>query len=228
VRVLVVTAVPVERDAVLRGRPATPLPLPGCSTALRFTTAGFTLDALAAGVGPAAAATGASSALCSDSYDLVISAGIGGGFAGQAPLGSVVVADRIVAADLGAGSPTGFIPVEDLGFGTGSFPAFDSVRTGDLLRGAGLPVSVGPVLTVSTVTGTAGRAAELSETHGAVAEGMEGFGVATAAAAHGVPVMEIRTVSNPVGPRDRDAWRISDALKQLSTVFDVLVEEFRI
>ena len=41
---------------------------------------------------------------------------------------------------------------------------------------------------------------------------MEGFGVAEAAAAHGVPVLELRAVSNPVGPRDRAAWRIGDAL----------------
>ena len=34
--------------------------------------------------------------------------------------------------------------------------------------------------------------------------------MAEAAAAHGVPVLEIRTISNAVGPRDRAAWRIGD------------------
>jgi nucleoside phosphorylase len=49
----------------------------------------------------------------------------------------------------------------------------------------------GTVLTVSTVTGTAARAAELRARHPrALAEAMEGFGVAEAAAAHGVPVLE--------------------------------------
>ncbi|OEV06908.1 futalosine hydrolase [Streptomyces nanshensis] len=46
---------------------------------------------------------------------------------------------------------------------------------------------------------------------------MEGFGVAEAAAAQGVPVLELRTVSNPVGPRDRAAWRIPGALAALGT-----------
>ncbi|MYS28400.1 futalosine hydrolase, partial [Streptomyces sp. SID7804] len=51
---------------------------------------------------------------------------------------------------------------------------------------------------------------------------MEGFGVAEAAAAHGVPVLEVRAVSNPVGPRDRAAWRIGDALDALTEGFGKL------
>ena len=47
---------------------------------------------------------------------------------------------------------------------------------------------------------------------------MEGFGVATAAADHGVPFVEIRTISNLVGPRDRSAWRIDLALAALTRV----------
>ena len=67
------------------------------------------------------------------------------------------------------------------------------------------------------MTGTAARAAELAARHpGAVAEAMEGFGVAEAAAAHGLPVLEIRAVSNAVGPRDRAAWRIGEALAALT------------
>ncbi|NUS57707.1 MAG: futalosine hydrolase, partial [Streptomycetaceae bacterium] len=85
-------------------------------------------------------------------------------------------------------------------------------------RGVLPQVVEGPVLTVSTVTGSAARAAELTARHpGAAAEAMEGFGVATAAAAAGLPVGELRTVSNAVGPRDRAAWRIPDALKALGT-----------
>ena len=48
-----------------------------------------------------------------------------------------------------------------------------------------------------------------------VAEAMEGFGVATATARAGLPFAEIRAVSNPVGPRDREAWKIPDALAAL-------------
>ncbi|NDZ84293.1 futalosine hydrolase, partial [Streptomyces sp. SID10115] len=80
--------------------------------------------------------------------------------------------------------------------------------------------ATGAVLTVSTVTGSAGRAAALRLRHPrALAEAMEGFGVAEAAVLHGLPVLEVRAVSNPVGPRDRAAWRIGDALSALSDAF---------
>ncbi|WP_375781922.1 futalosine hydrolase [Streptomyces zingiberis] len=195
------------------GRPGGTASRPGC------------VDVLAAGVGPAAAAAGTASALTAAAlrgtpYDLVVSAGIGGGFPGVAPLGSVVVADAIIAADLGVRTPEGYLPLERLGFGrTVHAPPPGAARRAAEALGAVLA----PVLTVSTVTGDAARATELAGRHpGAGAEAMEGFGVAEAAAAHGVPVLEIRAVSNTVGPRDRAAWRIPTALTALTGAFRTL------
>ncbi|MGQ4718231.1 futalosine hydrolase [Streptomyces anulatus] len=215
-RVLVVTAVPVERDAVTRAFGGTPetVALPG--TELHRLGA---FDVLAGGAGPAAAAAATAFALASVSapYGLVVSAGIGGAFTPLTPLGSLVVASDIVAADLGADTPDGFLPVTALGFGRDRFTAPPTlVREVAAATGA----AAGPVLTVSTVTGTAERAGALLAAHpGALAEAMEGFGVAEAAARAEVPVTELRAVSNAVGPRDRDAWRIGDALAALTDAF---------
>ncbi len=223
VRVLVATAVPVERDAVAEAfpGPVRETELPGA--VLRRTGGGP--DVLAAGVGPALAAASTATALTAAAldgrpYGLVVSAGIAGGFAPHAPLGSLVVADEITAADLGAETADGFLPVTDLGFGTVTHrPPETLVRAAATASGA----RTGTVLTVSTVTGTAARADALRARHPrALAEAMEGFGVAEAAAAHCVPVLEVRAVSNPVGPRDRAAWRIGDALAALTAGFGKL------
>ncbi|MFF7648334.1 futalosine hydrolase [Streptomyces sp. NPDC007983] len=229
-RVLIVTAVPAERDAVVRGTadPAevTEVAVPG-GVLHRLDVGGpdgppLTVDVVAAGVGPAAAAAGTATALTvaavrAAPYDLAVSAGIGGGFAPRAPLGSVVVAEAVVAADLGAETPDGFAAVTELGFGTAEHrPPPALVAT---VAGATGAVR-GTVLTVSTVTGSAERAAALLRRHPrAAAEAMEGFGVAEAAAAQSVPVLEVRAVSNPVGPRDRAAWRIGEALEALAEAF---------
>ncbi|MFI6940556.1 futalosine hydrolase [Streptomyces sp. NPDC050418] len=201
-RVLVVTAVPAEAEAVAAGAPG--------------------LEVTAAGVGPAAAAAATAreltaAALGGRPYGLVVSAGIGGGFLPAAPVGSLAVSDAIVAADLGAETADGFVRVTDLGFGTVRHePPAALVR--DLAAATG--ARTGAVLTVSTVTGSAARATELAARHpGALIEAMEGFGVAEAAAAQGVAAVEIRAVSNPVGPRDRSAWRIGDALAALTDGF---------
>ncbi|MET7617056.1 futalosine hydrolase [Streptomyces sp. NPDC005408] len=236
-RVLVVTAVAAEADSVVAGltglehetrqlpggyvvtRAARTVPPPG-ATPRPPAAHPPVVDVLAAGVGPAAAAAGTATALALGTYDLVVSAGIGGGFQPQAPVGAVVVADAIVAADLGAGTPDGFLPVDELGFGRSVHlpPPELSARIAKTLDAV-----YAPVLTVSTVTGTAARAAELSGRHPrAAAEAMEGFGVAEAAAAHFVPVLEIRAISNPVGPRDRAAWRIGQALDSLRYAFDLI------
>lgn len=237
-RILIVTAVAAEADSVAGGlasglaRPAVELPVPGGLVLRRYEDGDGprAVDVLVGGVGPAAvaAATGAAltrAALAGDPYRLVVSAGIAGGFPGRAPLGSLVVADAIVAADLGADTPDGYLPVDELGFGRSVHPVPDTL-TGPVataLAAAGLPHTTGAVLTVSTVTGTAARADELAARHpAAAAEAMEGFGVAEAAAAHGTAVLELRAVSNAVGPRDRAAWRIGDALATLRRAAAVL------
>ncbi|MEU2230050.1 futalosine hydrolase [Streptomyces vietnamensis] len=265
-RILIVTAVAAEADSVSAGLglgAPEPLPLPGGLVLRRHENR---VDVLVGGVGPAAvaAATGtalAYEALAGSGYGLVVSAGIAGGFQPTAPVGSVVVSSAIVAADLGAETPDGYLTVEELGFGrsahlvpeelTGRITAALASATRstegpdaggpphasgpaatdpphasgpDAVPAAGVPpYTLAPVLTVSTVTGTARRAAELVERHPtAAAEAMEGFGVAEAAAAYGVPVVEIRAVSNAVGPRDRAAWRIGEALGALRHTFELL------
>lgn len=200
---LVVTAVAAEADAVRAG-------LGG--------DGGVTVATV--GVGPAAAAAGTARLLAlaqatATPYRAVISAGIGGGFPGRAPVGATVLGVRSIAGDLGAQTPDGFLPLEALGFG-------HTVANADptLLAAArrALPHAVvGDVLTVNTVTGTAAQAAALTARHPtAAAEAMEGYGVACAAAGAGVPFLEVRTVSNPVGPRDRAGWQVGPALAALT------------
>ncbi len=76
---------------------------------------------------------------------------------------------------------------------------------------------------MSTVTGRASTAQALLERFpDAVAEAMEGAGVAAAASGAGVQFGEVRAISNIVGPRDRDAWRIPQALAALSSTFVAL------
>jgi futalosine hydrolase len=212
-RILVMTAVEAERDAVLHG-------LRGDS---RFEVA-------LAGVGPAIAAARTAIALerGGGEYGLVISAGIGGGYVGRAEVGSVVVASEIVAADLGAETPDGgFLSLDELGFGSAR-SAVDvslSTRLVRALEAAGVTVSAGPIITVSTVTGSAGTASDRAlRVAGAAAEGMEGYGVAAAAHEQGLPMLELRAISNAVGPRDRSVWRIKDALEVLEKASSILTE----
>lgn len=204
---LIVTAVRAESDAVRAGLDE----VTGGADAVRVEPVG---------VGPAAAAARTARLLAlaeaaGTPYHGVISAGIGGGFTGRCGVGGTVLATRSIAADLGAESPDGFLSLDRLGFGDTVADADAALLT--TLRGALPDALAGDVLTVSTVTGTAASTAALAARHpAALAEAMEGYGVACAARDAAVPFAELRTVSNLIGPRDRDGWRIGAALSALT------------
>jgi futalosine hydrolase len=222
-RILIVTAVVAERDAVLAGRDVAIGAADGIEVHRASTAAGL-VDVIAGGVGSIAAALATASALKHgySGYDLVISTGIAGGFAPM-EIGAIAVASAVVHADLGADSPAGFTSMADLGWGAVRFD-LDAGLTEDICqRSQGFS---GSVLTVSTVTGSAKRAAALCARYpDAVAEGMEGVGVYRAALAGRVPFTELRAISNRVGPRNTDEWRIGDALISLSNAFDAVLSE---
>jgi futalosine hydrolase len=181
------------------------------------------------GVGPVAAAAGTARLLAlaeagGTPYRTVVSAGIAGGFIRRVPVGGTVLARRSIQADLGAQEPGGFLTLDQLGFGTTVVPA-DEATLARLTESLRSRVYVGDVLTVSTVTGTVARAVELASVYPeALAEAMEGYGVACAATAAGAAFVELRTVSNTVGPRERGSWRVDEALAALTRAAPALAE----
>jgi futalosine hydrolase len=207
-RVLIVTAVAAEREAILAAFHGDE----------RF-------DIIAGGVGPAAAAASTAIALSGASYRCVLCMGIGGSYREPVQFDTVAIADEVIAADLGSESPEGFIRLDELGFGETRIRADRELANlvATTLRQANVEVTTGSILTVSTATGTEQTAVQLRERFPqASAEGMEGYGVAVAAQKYQIPFIEIRTISNQVGPRDRAAWKIKEALAQLTAISAIL------
>jgi futalosine hydrolase len=158
----------------------------------RVACAGTPAWVISSGVGPVAAAAATAAALAREPIDLVIS----------------------VYAALGAASAGGFLPISALGYGDERY-AIDPMLVKELTERTG--GRAGTILTVSTVTGTAATTRAMSSRFpDALAEAMEGAGVAEAARQYDVPYAEVRCISNLVGPRDRMAWRVPEALDALS------------
>jgi futalosine hydrolase len=225
---------------------------------------------LAAGTGGPAAAAGTAAALsvaqaAGEPFGLVLAMGVAGGFRGWVEIGDLVVADQMVAADLGAesgadeypppatptrvhdmdrslgfhrtgapaprasaaaGSAAGaFLSLDQLGLGSSTVVPDSKLvqRLAGVLEITGRRVATGTILTVATVTGTELRAAALTARLDPVAEAMEGYAVAVAGTAFGVPVVEIRAISNSVGRRDRGTWNLPVAMSSLRTAAAALV-----
>ncbi len=77
-------------------------------------------------------------------------------------------------------------------------------------------------LTVAGVSASFARARDLWNRYHAELENMEGFAVAYACARAGVPCVEIRSVSNKVGPRTKEEKDFPGALQALEAVLPSL------
>ena len=231
--VLVICAVEAERDAVVRNLgSATPLEIAGLIGVAVDTAAG-SVQVFDAGPGPVAAALSTAALLAVDpEYDLVVSAGIAGGFRGRADIGDVVLADQVIAADQGVMTDEGFRTLRDLGLpGEGGY-AVGNVEHRARLASGPYRLLAGDILTLSSMTGTDARASELAARYPrAVAEAMEGYGVIEATrrsrerTGRDIPFAEIRAISNIIGRRDRSTWNIPLAFGALADAMSTLLNE---
>ncbi|GFP22067.1 futalosine hydrolase [Candidatus Hakubella thermalkaliphila] len=103
-----------------------------------------------------------------------------------------------------------------------------------LTRGGdrGVIAESGTFVTVSTSTGTSKRAREIerrfSTSGGAICENMEGAAVAHVCTMYGIPMLEIRGISNIVEDRDKSKWDIKKAAENCQKIMLALVKEGRI
>lgn len=161
------------------------------------------------GVGPVNAAHAVTLFLANTGAQAVVLCGIGGAYPNSGlHVGDVVCAETECYGDLGATSPSGFLDMKALGFPVvdAPVPLFNE-----------FPMQVFPTarrvpfVTVTSCTGTDDAARAIAQrTNGAV-ESMEGAAVAHVAHLHGIPVGEVRGISNIVTDRDTRTWRVKEA-----------------
>jgi futalosine hydrolase len=166
-----------------------------------FARAG--VEVAAVGVGPVEAAIGAARALAAKPYTLAINAGIGGAFAGRAAVGEAIAVTAERYVELGREDGV------DLALPGGLHLEAACAADADTLaqyREHAPTARFGPGITSATITTTAARAALLTARFAPATEAMEGFAVLRAAAAAGVPAIELRGISNIVGDRATSQW----------------------
>ncbi len=170
---------------------------------------------LITGVGAVNAAYTLTRFLGREQAHAVIGCGIAGAYPqafdeGELGIGSVVCAESEYYGDLGAHSSNGFLDMQALGFPViaGAEPIYNF-----------LPMQIFPTsrrcrfVTMNTCTGDDETARQLAARTGGAVESMEGAAIAHIAALFGIPVGEIRGISNRAGNRDRGTWRVREAAR---------------
>ncbi|HWD88737.1 MAG TPA: futalosine hydrolase [Mucilaginibacter sp.] len=180
------------------------------SCELRDAYARHDISTLITGVGMVAAAYALGRHLASNQYDLAINLGIAGSFDRSIALGEVVEVTEDSFAELGAEDGEAFLTIDQLGFGESVFrPTYNLADS--------LGIKKVSAITVNTVHGNEANIQQLTSRLTPQLESMEGAAFFYACNQAGIPCVQIRAVSNYVEKRNRDAWQIGLAIKNLNT-----------
>jgi futalosine hydrolase len=177
------------------------------------------IEFLITGVGMVATAFAIGRYMALNKYDLAINLGIAGSFDRNIALGEVVEVVEDSLSELGAEDGEEFLTIESLGFGESKFhstAALSDYGNSDLKKVT--------AITVNTVHGHEVSIKKLTGRIKPQLESMEGAAFFYACKQAGVPCLQIRAVSNYVEKRNRDAWQIGLAIKNLNKFADELLK----
>lgn len=204
-RIAVVTATPMEME-----------PIRAYLAERLFLRSRHRFDLWVSGVGMLHTAHALMSYMTRDKPELVIQAGIAGGFHPlRHPIGTCVAVGREIQGDLGVlETPSTWKDLAAMGLldpDTAPYHAgFLQNPHTELLSLTGLPIVNG--VTVNQVTTEPARVTTLAHVFDADAESMEGAAVHYVCLQEHVPFLQLRGISNFVGDRDKSRWQVAAAL----------------
>lgn len=180
---------------------------------------GRTVDVLITGIGMTATAAWVSRTLAIESYSAALNVGLCGSFDRTIALGEVVGVVEDCIAYVGAEDDKKFLSLSDLNLQSDDeFPYVG----GKLISSGGSDfTTLGSLkncrgITVNLVHGNKASINAITKRLHPQVESMEGAGFYYACAIAGVPALQVRSVSNYVERRNRDAWQIGLAVKNLN------------
>lgn len=168
---------------------------------------------LVTGVGAVPATYRLTKAVTGRRPDLVLQAGIAGCFDTSIPLCTTVAVLRENLGDLGVLENATFTSAFDLGLIRHNEQPWEGAKLvnphTELIRDTGLVVADG--VTVNEISTNEDRISYYKNGLEATVESMEGAALHFVGLAEGLPFLQIRTISNFVGERDKSRWMLQEA-----------------
>ncbi len=163
--------------------------------------------------------------LQSNRYDLVIQAGIAGSFDVWPGLSEVVLVRKDVFADLGVFEQGQLQTVFDMGLATqNEWPYQEGWLVNDhpLLSHYKLKSVI--AASVNSLTDNSGIINLYKQKFGADIESMEGAAFHYTCLQMKIPYLQLRSISNRVGERDKSKWQMRQAVVNLNEELAVLIQ----
>ncbi len=174
-------------------------------------------DVLITGVGIPAAIFHLTKNLSVNKYDLAIQAGIAGAFTERLNLSEVVVVKQDTFGDVGIEENGRLQTLFEKGFGDkNDFPFTNGwlVNSQPFLNKIDLPSAKG--LTVNKVTDNKVQNKLTAEKFSADVESMEGAAFHYVCLQQKINFLQLRSISNKVGERDKAKWKTTEAINNLN------------
>ncbi len=159
-------------------------------------------------------------------YDLVIQAGIAGSFNQSIHLGDVVVVDQDNFADVGIFEKNHFKTIFKAGFGNEDlFPYHKGWLNGDKTISDQFHIPKVKAVTVNTITDNETAIKRMISTFDPQIETMEGAALHYVCLQEKVPFIQLRSISNFVGERNKEKWKLKEAIQNLNEALIRIVEK---
>jgi len=170
------------------------------------------------GVGMLAAAISITRMVYEEKPDLIIQAGIAGTFDKKMHLGKVVTVNNEILGDTGVEEEGKWKDLFDLKLEKSSYHPFEKRKLPNqyLKEYNLLKLSEVSSITVNEITTNKERIDQLIKKYEPGIESMEGAALHYVCREMNVPFIQIRSISNYVGERDKTKWKMKEAIENLN------------
>ena len=163
--------------------------------------------------------------------DLIIQAGIAGAFSEKQLLGEVVLVKQDAFGDLGMEQKEQFTPIFRSEFANkNEFPFSDGWLINPSTLFTRTQLRSVKAITVNKVTDSILQKQQSIINFSPDIESMEGAALHFVALQQNIPFIQIRSISNWVGERDKSKWKIKEAISNLNNelkkIIDLITYEF--
>lgn len=184
-------------------------------------------ELLITGIGSIASAYQLANFIIRKSPDYMLQAGIGGSFNTTLQLGDTVIIRDDVTGDMGVEENNLFRDLFDMGF---MEPDTKPYTEGRLINPYitdwerhGLPIVHG--ITVNEITSSQQRINLLRKKYNCDIESMEGAAFHHVCLQENIPFLQLRSISNYIGERDKGNWKLKESITNLNQALIKIIQQ---
>jgi futalosine hydrolase len=172
----------------------------------------------ASGVGMLASAVSFTRLVLQDKPDLILQAGIAGSFSNKLKLGDVVAVNEEMLSDMGVVENNKWKDIFDLKLEKSSYPPFEkrSLPNPYLKECNLLQLPQVNAVTVNTITTDENMIKTIVEKYNPAVESMEGAALHYVCRELNTPFLQMRSISNYTGERNKTKWNMPLAIDNLN------------